>query len=115
MEGFSDISANNCPLYSSPIFALSTRAKALVFLPFDYRKVGKDQFATSIDISVYRSLYHHFECATYMYKTACIPEIEQDFQATLLQCREVTEERIKNETAFYKIVGGLMKFIAPLM
>ena len=28
----------------------------------------------------YRSLYHHFECATYMYKTRCISEIEADFQ-----------------------------------
>ena len=63
----------------------------------------------------YRSLYHHFECATYLYKTACIPEIEQDFLQTLAKCREVTEESIKKEKAAYKIVGGLMKFIAPLM
>ena len=26
----------------------------------------------------YRSLYHHFECATYMYGTGCIPRIEED-------------------------------------
>ena len=63
----------------------------------------------------YRSLYHHFECATYMYKTACIPDIERDFQETLEKCSEVTEETIKNEKKSYKIVGGLMKFIAPLM
>ncbi|MBR2664494.1 MAG: cardiolipin synthase [Clostridia bacterium] len=63
----------------------------------------------------YRSLYHHFECATYMYKTACIPDIERDFQQTLAKCREVTDETIKGEKAFYKIVGGLIKFIAPLM
>ena len=63
----------------------------------------------------YRSLYHHFECATFMYKAACIPDIERDFQDTLTKCREVTAETIKNETAFYKIMGGLMRFIAPLM
>ena len=63
----------------------------------------------------YRSLYHHFECAAYMYKTACIPDIERDFRETLAKCREVTPETIKNETALYKIMGGLMKFIAPLM
>ena len=63
----------------------------------------------------YRSLYHHFECATYMYKTACISDIEQDFRQTLAKCREVTEETVQNEKAFYKILGGLMKFIAPLM
>ena len=28
----------------------------------------------------YRSLYHHFECATYMYGTDCIPQIEADFR-----------------------------------
>ena len=63
----------------------------------------------------YRSLYHHFECATYLYKTACIPEIEGDFQDTLSKCRTVTEETIKNEKFSYKLMGGLMKFIAPLM
>ena len=63
----------------------------------------------------YRSLYHHFECATYLYKAACIPDIERDFQQTLAKCREVTEETIKNEKPSYKILGSLMKFIAPLM
>ena len=63
----------------------------------------------------YRSLYHHFECATFMYRTACIPDIEHDFQETLLKCGEVTEQTVRNEKAFYRIMGGLMKLIAPLM
>ena len=63
----------------------------------------------------YRSLYHHFECAAYMYKTACIPEIELDFQQTLSKCREVTPRTIKNEKISYKLLGTLMKFFAPLM
>ena len=63
----------------------------------------------------YRSLYHHFECATYMYKTACIPAIERDMQETLSKCAEVTEESIRNEKLSYKIAGSLMKFIAPMM
>ncbi len=63
----------------------------------------------------YRSLYHHFECATYMYKTACIQDIERDFQATLKKCRRVTPETIKNEKLSYKVMGQLMQFIAPLM
>ena len=63
----------------------------------------------------YRSLYHHFECAAYLYKTQCIPEIEQDFQDTLSKCRMVTPESIRNEKAFYKIMGSLMKFVAPMM
>ena len=63
----------------------------------------------------YRSLYHHFECAAYMYKTDCIAAIEADFQNTLLRCRAVTPETIANETLFYKVVGWLAKLIAPLM
>lgn len=63
----------------------------------------------------YRSLYHHFECATYMYKTDCIGDIEKDFEETLAKCRTVTPETIKNEKISYKILGALMKFIAPLM
>lgn len=63
----------------------------------------------------YRSLYHHFECAAYLYKTECISDIERDFQDTLSKCRPVTLESIKNEKAYYKIMGSLMKFIAPMM
>ena len=63
----------------------------------------------------YRSLYHNFECACYLYKTACIPNIEADFQATLAQCRRVTNESVAREKVFYKVVGRLLKFIAPLM
>ncbi|MBQ6945309.1 MAG: cardiolipin synthase [Ruminococcus sp.] len=62
----------------------------------------------------YRSLYHHFECAAYMYRTSCISEIEADFSATLEKCREVTLETIKKEKIFYKISGQILKFVAPL-
>ena len=62
----------------------------------------------------YRSLYHHFECATYMYKTECIESIEEDFQETLQKCRQVTPETIRKEKLYYKIVGQCLKLIAPL-
>jgi cardiolipin synthase len=63
----------------------------------------------------YRSLYHHFECATYMYKCACIPDIEEDFQQTLAKCREVTHETIRHEKASNIIIGTLAKLVAPLL
>ena len=63
----------------------------------------------------YRSLYHHFECAAYMYKTGCIADIEKDYQDTLTKCAEVTPEAIKNEKLSYKIMGCIMKIFAPLM
>ena len=63
----------------------------------------------------YRSLYHHFECATYMYRTDCVADIEKDFLETLKKCRRVTDESIKKESAFYRVVGPLAKMISPLM
>ena len=63
----------------------------------------------------YRSLYHHFECATYLYKTDCIADIEKDFQDTLAKCRKVSADSIKNEKLSYKLIGVLAKMISPLM
>ena len=63
----------------------------------------------------YRSLYHHFECATYLYRCACIPGIEQDFQQTLAKCRPVSYDTLRAEKLSYKLEGSLLKFLAPLM
>ena len=63
----------------------------------------------------YRSLYHHFECAAYMYRCDEISVIEEDFQKTLKDCRLVTPETIKHEKLIYKIAGRLFKFVAPLL
>ena len=63
----------------------------------------------------YRSLYHHFECATYMYGTGCITDIEEDIQATLAKCRQVTMETVRHERLGVRLTGYLMKVVAPLM
>ena len=63
----------------------------------------------------YRSLYHHYECAAYLYRTSCIPDIKKDFLETLTKCREVTPETIRNEKISYKVLGWLMKLIAPML
>ena len=63
----------------------------------------------------YRSLYHHFECAAYMYGTDCISQIEEDFQTTLRRCRQVTEETVRKEKLTVKLTGYVMKAAAPLM
>ena len=58
---------------------------------------------------------HHFECATYLYRTACIPDIEDDFQQTLRQCRKVTKKMVRSEKLHTKITCVLVKAIAPLL
>ena len=63
----------------------------------------------------YRSLYHHFECATYLCGTGCIPDIEEDFQTTLAQCRTATMETLRKEKWTRKLAGFLLKAVAPLL
>ena len=63
----------------------------------------------------YRSLYHHFECATYMYKVDAVSDIEEDYQNTLKECHKITLEDVKHEKIFYKLAGGVVKLVAPLM
>jgi cardiolipin synthase len=63
----------------------------------------------------YRSLYHHFECATYMRKTGCINDIKADFTESLKHCRRITPEMVEKETWINKTAGVLLKIIAPLM
>jgi len=63
----------------------------------------------------YRSLYHHFECATWMYGVECIGEIASDFEETLKKCRRVTPETIWQGKQSLKVAGFVMKTFAPLL
>lgn len=63
----------------------------------------------------YRSLYHHFECATYLYKVDAIKDIYADFLATQEKSELVTVEMLKKRPLHQKIAGSLVKTIAPLL
>ena len=63
----------------------------------------------------YRSLYHHFECGTYLRDADCIGSIEEDFLATQELCRTVTPETVRREKLSVKLEGVLMKVLSPLM
>lgn len=63
----------------------------------------------------YRSLYHHFECATWLIGNPCIGEIEKDYGETLKKCRQVTKETIWEGHKGYRLLGFVLKSVAPLM
>ena len=63
----------------------------------------------------YRSLYHHFECAAYLYDVGCIGDIEADFQATVKKCRRVTRQTLKKEKWTRRLAGFVLKALAPLL
>ncbi len=63
----------------------------------------------------YRSMYHHFECGTFIYNNPVVWNIEKDFQKTLHKCQEITLEDLKRQNVFEKICGHVLRLIAPLM
>lgn len=81
-----------------------------VFLCDDERAV-----VGSINLD-FRSLYHNYECATYLYRVeGAIAGVREDFAKTFPQCREVTHETIRKENPGFVFLGFLMRFIAPLL
>lgn len=63
----------------------------------------------------FRSLYHHFECATYIFRNPVIAEIEADFRRTLESCQEVTMEYYKAIPWYHRLAGKVLNFFAPLL
>lgn len=63
----------------------------------------------------YRSLYHHFECGTFIYNNPVVWNIEKDFQETLKKCEKMTVEKLKSRKVVEKVVGTILRLVAPLM
>lgn len=63
----------------------------------------------------FRSLYLHFECAVYLYKHAAVFDVEQDFQATLAKCQEITIAGCRKYPFMKRFAGKALRLFAPLM
>ena len=63
----------------------------------------------------YRSLYLHFECAALFSGCAAVAEVEKDFQATLAKSRRITLEDCRRRKWIWKLLGWLLRPLAPLM
>ncbi len=63
----------------------------------------------------YRSLYLHYECAVWMYGTASVPQIKQDFTDTLDSCLEITAATLPKRNIFQCIWLAALRAFAPLL
>ena len=78
--------------------------------------VSDDSMAVVGTINLdFRSLYLHFECATWLYKAECIPHIKEDFLDTLEKCREITVNDCLSVNIFTRIGRTLLRLFAPMM
>ena len=63
----------------------------------------------------YRSLYLHFECATYMYGTGTETDIRRDFENTLEHSREITLADCDKRSMLSCAVSAVLRMFAPLL
>ncbi len=63
----------------------------------------------------YRSLYHNFECAVYLYGSDCIKTMEADFLNSISRAKAITRESIRGEKRSVKIAAKLLKIFSPLL
>ena len=78
--------------------------------------VSDDDTATVGTVNLdYRSLFHHFECGAFIYNNPVVWEIERDFQNTLKRCEQITLQQLKSRSVVEKVVGSVLRLIAPLM
>ena len=85
---------------------------------FDHAKVfiSDDVRATVGTINMdFRSFYHHFECAAYIFGNKCIKEIEQDFCDTIEQSQLMTVQDYRRINFIERMLGRFGRIFGCLM
>ena len=63
----------------------------------------------------FRSLYLHFECGTWMYKTKAVADIKADFDRTLAMSMRITEKDMHRQKWPRRMLNAIMRVFAPLL
>ncbi|MBQ7942927.1 MAG: cardiolipin synthase [Lachnospiraceae bacterium] len=63
----------------------------------------------------YRSMYHHFENAVWMYQTKVIPEIKDDFIETFDKCNLVTDALVREQHLLTHLGNAFLRLFSTLL
>lgn len=78
--------------------------------------VVDDEYAVVGSINLdFRSLYLHYECGVWLYKTDSIKNIKQDYLNTIKKCHKITIQECKNTNALRKFGRLVIRMFAPLL
>ncbi len=78
--------------------------------------VCDDEMATVGSVNLdFRSLYWHFECGAVVLDRQTALAVENDYRNTLLQCRKISMVDAEQRSAGEKMLGAVLRVIAPLM
>lgn len=77
--------------------------------------VSDDESAVVGTINMdYRSLYLHFECGAYLYKTASVMDVKRDFMDTMKRARKI-ELKYLRQGLLAEILDSILAIISPLV
>ena len=75
-----------------------------------------DEYAVVGTINLdYRSLYLHYECAAWLYKTKSVLEVRDDYLETLKVSQKITSADFNMIPWYRKIMFAFLRIFAPLM
>ncbi len=78
--------------------------------------VSDDKVATCGTINLdFRSLYHHFENGVLYYDCPAVADTRADFERTMAQCQEVTEQYASGRSAGMRLSQLLLRLASPLL
>lgn len=78
--------------------------------------VCDDEVATVGSINLdYRSLYLHFECGVWMYRSRAVMQVKEDVLDTLEHSREITKEYCQSRNMMVRLTQSLLRLMAPLL
>lgn len=63
----------------------------------------------------YRSLYLHFECGVWMFNSATIYDIKDDFLKTQSRCDAITVKELEKDKGIKKLGQSILRLVAPLL
>lgn len=78
--------------------------------------VSDDSIATVGSINLdYRSLYLHFECGVFLYRSRAVQSVKEDMLAVLEQSEEITLDFCKNRKVPVRLMQSILRLLAPLL
>lgn len=63
----------------------------------------------------FRSLFLHFECGVWMYRTSAVYDVREDFLQTQAKSREITPDSLPKPNGLRRLFLAVLRVFAPLM
>ena len=78
--------------------------------------VCDDEIASVGTINLdYRSLYLHFECSVWMYRSRAALQVKEDMDQTFEKCREITLDFCHGRNICIRMLQSILRLFAPML